>query len=170
MPKLDLVSAINLTLAPAAGALFRTHKPVPPGPAGAEIVFGRVRSNAGDWYLVDFGGATYRLRGATWGECPSGFKLVGTQVQPNGFWLCVRIDLGRNRFYVGNVIHRLIHRRHPYYRVQGGTAMRMGTERWSRCRGTSRLVGRLFDEGTLARAGIALERALAVAGERPPGF
>ena len=32
------------------------------------------------------------------------------------------------------------------------------------------LVGRLFDEGTLGRAGIALERALNVAGERPPGF
>ncbi len=32
------------------------------------------------------------------------------------------------------------------------------------------LIGRLFDEGTLGRAGVALERALAVAGERPPGF
>jgi Asp-tRNA(Asn)/Glu-tRNA(Gln) amidotransferase A subunit family amidase len=32
------------------------------------------------------------------------------------------------------------------------------------------LIGRLFDEGTLATAGIALERALGVAAERPPGF
>jgi Asp-tRNA(Asn)/Glu-tRNA(Gln) amidotransferase A subunit family amidase len=32
------------------------------------------------------------------------------------------------------------------------------------------LIGRLFDEGTVARAGIALERAFNVAGERPPGF
>ena len=32
------------------------------------------------------------------------------------------------------------------------------------------LIGRLFDEGTLARAGIALERVFNVAGERPPGF
>jgi Asp-tRNA(Asn)/Glu-tRNA(Gln) amidotransferase A subunit family amidase len=32
------------------------------------------------------------------------------------------------------------------------------------------LVGRLFDEGTLARAGLALERAFGVADERPPGF
>jgi Asp-tRNA(Asn)/Glu-tRNA(Gln) amidotransferase A subunit family amidase len=32
------------------------------------------------------------------------------------------------------------------------------------------LVGRLFDEGTLGRAGVALERAFAVAGQRPPGF
>jgi Asp-tRNA(Asn)/Glu-tRNA(Gln) amidotransferase A subunit family amidase len=31
-------------------------------------------------------------------------------------------------------------------------------------------IGRLFDEGTLGRAGIALERAANVAGERPPGF
>jgi Asp-tRNA(Asn)/Glu-tRNA(Gln) amidotransferase A subunit family amidase len=32
------------------------------------------------------------------------------------------------------------------------------------------LLGRLFDEGTVVRAGLALERAFAVAGERPPGF
>jgi Asp-tRNA(Asn)/Glu-tRNA(Gln) amidotransferase A subunit family amidase len=32
------------------------------------------------------------------------------------------------------------------------------------------LVGRLFDEGTIARVGLALERKLKVAGERPPGF
>jgi Asp-tRNA(Asn)/Glu-tRNA(Gln) amidotransferase A subunit family amidase len=32
------------------------------------------------------------------------------------------------------------------------------------------LIGRLFDEGTLCRAGIALERAFAVASDRPPGF
>ena len=32
------------------------------------------------------------------------------------------------------------------------------------------LIGRLFDEGTLGAAGIALERAFGVAGERPAGF
>jgi Asp-tRNA(Asn)/Glu-tRNA(Gln) amidotransferase A subunit family amidase len=32
------------------------------------------------------------------------------------------------------------------------------------------LIGRLFDEGTLGSAGIALERAFAVTGERPAGF
>jgi Asp-tRNA(Asn)/Glu-tRNA(Gln) amidotransferase A subunit family amidase len=32
------------------------------------------------------------------------------------------------------------------------------------------LIGRLFDEGTLARAGLALERAFGVADQRPPGF
>jgi Asp-tRNA(Asn)/Glu-tRNA(Gln) amidotransferase A subunit family amidase len=32
------------------------------------------------------------------------------------------------------------------------------------------LIGRLFDEGTVARAGLALERAVAVADERPQGF
>jgi Asp-tRNA(Asn)/Glu-tRNA(Gln) amidotransferase A subunit family amidase len=32
------------------------------------------------------------------------------------------------------------------------------------------LIGQLFDEGTIARAGLALERSLDVAGERPPGF
>ena len=32
------------------------------------------------------------------------------------------------------------------------------------------LIGRLFDEGTLGRVGIALERAFNVSGERPPGF
>jgi len=32
------------------------------------------------------------------------------------------------------------------------------------------LIGRLFEEGTLGRAGIALERAFAVSAERPPSF
>ncbi len=32
------------------------------------------------------------------------------------------------------------------------------------------LIGKLFEEGTLGRAGIALEREFAVAGEHPPGF
>jgi Asp-tRNA(Asn)/Glu-tRNA(Gln) amidotransferase A subunit family amidase len=32
------------------------------------------------------------------------------------------------------------------------------------------LIGRLFDEGTIAQAGLALEREFAVASERPPGF
>jgi Asp-tRNA(Asn)/Glu-tRNA(Gln) amidotransferase A subunit family amidase len=32
------------------------------------------------------------------------------------------------------------------------------------------LLGRLFDEGTVARAGLALERAFGVAAERPHGF
>lgn len=32
------------------------------------------------------------------------------------------------------------------------------------------LIGRLFDEGTLCEAGIAMERAFGVAGERPQGF
>jgi Asp-tRNA(Asn)/Glu-tRNA(Gln) amidotransferase A subunit family amidase len=32
------------------------------------------------------------------------------------------------------------------------------------------LIGRLFDEGTIARAGIAIERAMNVAHERPPQF
>ena len=32
------------------------------------------------------------------------------------------------------------------------------------------LIGRLFDEGTIARVGMALERTSGVANERPPGF
>jgi Asp-tRNA(Asn)/Glu-tRNA(Gln) amidotransferase A subunit family amidase len=32
------------------------------------------------------------------------------------------------------------------------------------------LIGRLFEEGTMCRAGIALERAFGVVDERPPGF
>jgi Asp-tRNA(Asn)/Glu-tRNA(Gln) amidotransferase A subunit family amidase len=32
------------------------------------------------------------------------------------------------------------------------------------------LIGRLFDEGTVGRAGIALENAFGVVQERPPGF
>jgi Asp-tRNA(Asn)/Glu-tRNA(Gln) amidotransferase A subunit family amidase len=32
------------------------------------------------------------------------------------------------------------------------------------------LIGRLFDEGTIGRVGLAMERTLGVVGERPPGF
>jgi Asp-tRNA(Asn)/Glu-tRNA(Gln) amidotransferase A subunit family amidase len=32
------------------------------------------------------------------------------------------------------------------------------------------LIGRLFDEGTLGRAGLSMERAFGVVGQRPPGF
>jgi len=32
------------------------------------------------------------------------------------------------------------------------------------------LIGRLFEEGTLGRAGLALEKIFGVAAERPPGF
>jgi Asp-tRNA(Asn)/Glu-tRNA(Gln) amidotransferase A subunit family amidase len=32
------------------------------------------------------------------------------------------------------------------------------------------LIGRLFEEGTIARAGLALEQHFNVAGENPPGF
>jgi len=32
------------------------------------------------------------------------------------------------------------------------------------------LIGRLFDEGTIVRAGVAMERSFGVASERPPGF
>jgi len=32
------------------------------------------------------------------------------------------------------------------------------------------LIGRLFDEGTIGRVGVALERELNVAAERPTGF
>ena len=32
------------------------------------------------------------------------------------------------------------------------------------------LIGRLFDEGTLGRAGLALEKTFSVVDERPPGF
>ncbi len=32
------------------------------------------------------------------------------------------------------------------------------------------LIGRLFDEGTIARVGLALEKFSDVAAERPPGF
>ncbi len=32
------------------------------------------------------------------------------------------------------------------------------------------LIGRLFDEGTIAQVGVAMEKAFGVAGERPPNF
>jgi hypothetical protein len=32
------------------------------------------------------------------------------------------------------------------------------------------LIGRLFDEGTIARAGLAMERAFDMTGQHPAGF
>jgi Asp-tRNA(Asn)/Glu-tRNA(Gln) amidotransferase A subunit family amidase len=32
------------------------------------------------------------------------------------------------------------------------------------------LIGRLFEEGTIARVGIAMEKAFGVSGDRPTGF
>ena len=128
---------IRLELAPAAGALFRMRKPVPPGPPGAEAVFGRVRSNAGRWHLVDSRGATYDLRRARRGECPSGFVLDGAEAGPDGFWLCVRRDLASMRFYVGNVVHGSVR----VYRVGSRRARRITAGR--RCPNGSRLLGRL---------------------------
>ena len=112
---------VRLNLGPAAGALFRTRKPLPAGPLGAEAVFGRMRSNVGHWHLVDSHGVTYALRGATWGECPSSFRLAGTRSGPDGFWLCVRSDLAARRFYVGNVVKGSA----SYYRVQSGRVGRL---------------------------------------------
>ena len=91
------------------------------GPLGAEAVFGRMRSNVAHWHLVDSHGVTYALRGATWGECPSSFRLAGTRSGPDGFWLCVRSDLAARRFYVGNVVKGSA----SYYRVQSGRVGRL---------------------------------------------
>jgi hypothetical protein len=43
------------------------------------------------------------------------------------------------------------------------------TEHWHLPHGVT-LIGRLFEEGPMVNAGIALERALGVVGERAPGF
>jgi len=129
---------VRVNLRPAAGALFRMRKPVPAGPLGAEAVFGRVRSNVGHWHLVDSRGATYELRGATRGECPSGFRLVGTNGRPDGFWLCARGDLAASRFYVGNVVKGSAR----YYRVQSGRVRRRPVTRPFSCRGKTSLIGR----------------------------
>ena len=51
----------------------------------------------------------------------------------------------------------------------GASACRRSRRRGA-CRTAPTLIGRLFDEGTLVRVGMALERAAAVAAERPAGF
>jgi hypothetical protein len=130
---------LRLKLAPGAGALFRRRKPVPPGPPGAEAVFGRVRANVGHWHLVDSHGMTYELRGASWDECPSGFALVGAEFGPDGFWLCVRRDLASNRFYVGNVVHGSAR----FYRVRARRVRSIAAVPPFSCRRGSRLLGRL---------------------------
>jgi hypothetical protein len=131
---------IKLTLGPAAGALVRIRKPAPPGPPGAEVVFGRMQSNAGEWYLVDSGVAPYRLRDARWSTCPSGFKLIGRKVEPDGIWLCARTDLAARAFYVGNVVHGA----RRYYRVRSGAVKRLRPAPRFSCPVSSRLVGKFL--------------------------
>jgi hypothetical protein len=128
---------VRLTLSPAAGALFRMRRPVSPGPLGAEAVFGRVRSNAGRWHLVDSRGATYELRSAGRNECPSGFALAGAEPGPDGFWLCVRRDLASRTFYAVNIVRGAARS----YRVRSREVRRIPGGQ--RCPRGSRLLGRL---------------------------
>ena len=130
---------VRLALAPAAGALFRIRKPMPAGPQGAEVVYGRVRADVAPWYLVDSHGATYELRRASWRECPSGFVLVGEKAGSNGFWLCARRDLAKRAFSVGNILPGSIR----YYRVRSGKVRRLPLGRRFSCPRRSRLIGRL---------------------------
>jgi len=133
------VVTVRLRLGPAAGALFRMRRPVPAGPSGAEAVFGRVRSGVGHWHLVDSHGSTYELRAAAWNECPSGFRLVGTKLEADGFWLCARGDLARRRFRVGNVVAGSAHS----YAVRAGKVAPVSSGRPFTCGRDSQLIGRL---------------------------
>ena len=133
------VVTVRLGLGPAAGALFRMRRPVPAGPSGAEAVFGRVRAGVGHWHLVDSHGATYELRAAAWNECPSGFRLVGTKLGADGFWLCARRDLARRRFRVGNVVAGSARS----YAVRSGKVAPVSAVRPFTCGRGSQLIGRL---------------------------
>ena len=85
---------IRLALRPAAGALFRIRKPLPPVRSGAEAVFGRMRANVGRWHLVDSHGADVRASWCELARVPFGLRPGrAREVGSNGFWLCVRSDL-----------------------------------------------------------------------------
>jgi hypothetical protein len=132
-------ATVGLKLGPSTGALFRIRKSAHAGPRGAEAVFGRVRSGVGHWHLVDSHGATYELRGASWNECPSGFRLAGTSMAADGFWLCARTDLRGRTFYVGNVVAGSV----GSFRVRSGKVKLVPVQRRFSCPHASRLLGRL---------------------------
>jgi hypothetical protein len=131
----------RVTLAPGDGTLFRAAKPVPAGSLGPEVMFGRVRADAGFLHVVDSDGTTYQAGAAVWGQCPANYTNVGQSVESNGFWLCARSDLATRRFYVGNVVANAGNS----YRLQNGSTVRERPAGWSECRGTSRHLGRFLD-------------------------
>ena len=103
---------------------------VPPGPQGAEAVFGRVRADVGRWNLVDSHGATYELRrragasalpGSSWWPRRPGRTASGSA--PEGI-------SPKRAFYVGNVLPALL----GYYRVQSGKVRRLPRGRRFSCR------------------------------------
>ncbi len=135
----------QVTLAPGDGELFWMPGPVPSGPAGAEVQVGMVRNNAGDWYAVDskLGAAAVRLSDAGWNTCGPGYKVVGRDFGPDGFWLCAREDLANRRFYVGNVVANVGF----YFRVEGTSATRLGDQAWNTCTGGTLLGNHYASQG-----------------------
>jgi hypothetical protein len=51
-----------------------------------------------------------------WNHCPPNYVKIGTQMEPNGFWLCVRKDLAGKLFFVGDVENN----KGKLYRVRNG--------------------------------------------------
>ena len=90
------------------------------------------------------------------------FRRCATKCSPSAISPAIRPSLSApdslsigGRAAIGLRTRRI---RFPNFRLPGG------------CLTESTLIGRLFDEGTIGRAALALERSLNVSAERPPGF
>lgn len=135
-----LGARLHVTLPPGDGVLAHLPGPLPPGPVGAEAVFGTVRADAGWLDVVDARLGTFRLGMAGWGNCPESMTEVGRDFQSNGFWLCAPAALSARTYHVGNVVNDV----GTLYRVAAGTTTTLGPGGWDTCPAGS-LVGHRFE-------------------------
>ncbi|WP_341740255.1 hypothetical protein [Microcoleus sp. CAWBG640] len=107
----------------------------------SNLVFvGIVRNNKGTLYRFTSSGAT-NAGDARWDTCPSGTRLIGRDLQPNGFWLCASPDIAdKGAWYFGNVVGN----RGYYWEISDGKAKPAGDATWDTC-WEGRLLGRLFN-------------------------
>ncbi len=104
------------------------------------LFVGIVRNNIGTLYRFAGSSAT-RAGSARWNTCPQGTRLIGRDLQVNGFWLCASPDLAsRSPFYFGNVVNNTGF----YWEISNGQTKPAGSVTWDTCWEGS-LRGRLFD-------------------------
>jgi hypothetical protein len=112
-------------------------------PASAIAHVGMVRNNTGWLTFVDAYQGTRPWRLAGWDECPAGYSPVGHNMDPNGFWLCVRNDVVSRTFYFGNVVNN----QGQFFRVQQGAVQRMFDQGWNYCPNGTLLGQRFASDG-----------------------
>ena len=134
---------IHVDLAPGDATLVHLVGPIPAGAPGAEAYVGVVRSDAGTLDVVDSSFGALTVRPAGWKDCPTGYTLIGTQLESNGFWLCARGDLADRAFLMGNVVKDA----GALYAVHAGVVTPQGTGGWDECPGATELGKRFESNG-----------------------